>query len=129
MTAKYTVIERRNPQDPDGPRKYYPSYKSDGRTKQRQLALEAADRSTLSDADMDASMTNLLTLIPKHLAEGKIVDLGDFGTFRLTINSEGSETPEQVTANNIKKVNVRFTPGQAFKEALGKVQFVKDNSQ
>lgn len=125
MPAKYVVTAKVNPQDPQGPRKYYPTYKSDGRTTRRKLALEAADRSTLSDADMDAALANLLTLIPKHLAEGKIVDLGEFGTFRLSINTEGSVAPEEVTARNIERVNVRFTPGQAFKEMLGNVQFEK----
>ncbi len=125
MPAKYSVVAKVNPQDPEGPRKFYPSYKSSGRAGRRTLALEAADRSTLSDADMDASLANMLTLIPKHLAMGEIVDLGDFGTFRLSIRTEGADTAEEVTARHIKKVNVRFTPGPAFKEMLGQVKFVK----
>jgi nucleoid DNA-binding protein len=31
-------------------------------------------------------------LIPEELLEGKIVDLGDFGSFRLSIKAEGSDT-------------------------------------
>lgn len=125
MPAKYKVIEKVNPRDPQGTRKFYPSLQSDGRSRQRQLALEAADRSTLSDADMDASMTNLLNLIPKHLADGKVVDLGEFGAFRLTISTEDAETAEEVTVRNIKEVGVRFTPGPAFKKMLGDVVFEK----
>jgi predicted histone-like DNA-binding protein len=125
MPAKYKVIEKVNPRDPQGPRKFYPSLQSDGRSNQRKLALEAADRSTLSDADMDASMTNLLALIPKHLAEGRVVELGEFGTFRLTIKTEGAETAEEVTSRNIKKVGVRFIPGAAFRKMLEEVKFVK----
>ena len=125
MTARYSVVAKVNPQDPQGPRKFYPSFKRNGRTTRRTLAVEAADRSTLSDADMDAALANLLTLIPKHLASGQIVDLGDFGTFRLTIRTEGSETEDEVTTRNIRKVNVRFTPGHAFKEMLGEVKFIK----
>ncbi len=112
MPAEYSIVVKVNPQDPLGPRKYYPSYKSDGRVKRRALALEASDRSTLSDADMDAAMTNLLALIPKHLAEGRIVDLGEFGTFRLTIKTEGAGTAEEISVRNIKKIGVRFTPAK-----------------
>lgn len=90
MPTKYKVIEKVNPRDLEAPRKFYPSLKNDGRSNQRKLALEASDRSTLSDTDMDAAMTNLLALIPKHLADGKVVDLGEFGTFRLTIKIEGT---------------------------------------
>jgi predicted histone-like DNA-binding protein len=125
MPAKYKVIEKVNPRDLEAPRKFYPSLKSDGRSNQRKLALEASDRSTLSDADMDAAMTNLLALIPKHLADGKVVDLGEFGTFRLTIKTEGVDTAEAVTTRSIKKVGVRFTPGAAFMKTLEDVKFVK----
>lgn len=125
MPAKYKVIAKVNPQDPQGPRKFYPSLQTTGRSRQRQLALEAADRSTLSDADMDAAMTNLLALIPKHLAEGRIVDLGEFGTFRLTIRTDGLDNADAVTVHNIKKVGVRFTPGPAFKKMLADVRFEK----
>lgn len=125
MPAKYKVIEKVNPRDPQGVRKFYPSLQSNGRSNQRKLALEAADRSTLSDADMDAAMTNLLALIPKHLVEGQIVDLGEFGTFRLTIKTEGADLAEDVTVRNIKKVGVRFTPGAAFRKAMEDVRFEK----
>ncbi len=54
-----------------------------------------------------------------------IVDLGDFGTFRLSVKAEGSDSADEVTANNIKNVNVRFTPGKEFKLALGGVTFKK----
>lgn len=128
MPAQFTVIAKANPQNREAAPKYYPSIKNTGRINRRRLAVEAADRSTLSDADMDAALANLLTLIPKHLAEGHIVDLGDFGTFRLTITSEGSDSPDLVTGRNIKRVNVRFTPGQAFKESLGVVRFEKVNN-
>ncbi|MEZ4646988.1 MAG: HU family DNA-binding protein [Chloroflexota bacterium] len=125
MPAKYKVIEKVNPREPQGARKFYPSLQMNGRSTQRTLALEAADRSTLSDADMDAAMTNLLALIPRHLAEGKIVDLGEFGTFRLTISGEGTATEDEVTVRNIKKVGVRFTPGPSFKKMLEDVKFEK----
>ncbi|MCL4266436.1 MAG: HU family DNA-binding protein [Anaerolineae bacterium] len=125
MPAKYKVVARINPQDREGPRKYYPSLQTDGRTTQRKLALEAADRSTMSDADMDAALTNLLALIPKHLAEGRIVDLGEFGKFLLTISTAGQSAAEEVTVCNITKVGVRFTPGPAFKQMLADVRFEK----
>ncbi len=74
---------------------------------------------------MDASMTNLLALIPKHLADGKVLDLGEFGTFRLTIKTEVADTAEEVTVRSIKKVGVRFTPGAAFLKMLEEAKFVK----
>ncbi len=125
MPVKYTVITRPNPQDPQSPRKYYPSYASSGRVSQRQLARRAAEISTLSPADLAAATEALLSLIPQLLTEGNIVDLGDFGTFRLTIQAAGADTAEAVNAHQIKKVNVRFTPGKEFKQSLSQVTFEK----
>lgn len=125
MSVKYNVVPKKNPRDPNAPPKYYPVVNSSGRSRQRNLANKGADISTLSAADLAAALEVLLKLIPQELAEGNIVDLGDFGTFRLSVNADGSDTPEAVTANNVKRLSVRFTPGKEFKYALERVQYEK----
>jgi predicted histone-like DNA-binding protein len=72
-----------------------------------------------------AVLEALLTLIPREIANGNIVNLGDFGAFRLRIQSEGVDNPEDVTANNIKRVLPLFTPGKEFKQALNNTEFIK----
>jgi len=129
MPAKYKVIEKVNPSNLTAPRKFYPSLKTDGRATMRTLAMEAADRSSMSEADTYASMANMWYVIPKNLAEGKVVDLDPFGVFKLSITTEGADTPEAVTSRNIKKVSVRFTPGPAFMEILSRVQFEKVSTE
>jgi nucleoid DNA-binding protein len=52
------------------------------------------------------------------------VQLGDWGSFHLTCNSEGKETKEALTVKDVKGLNIRFTPGKAIKEALQKASFV-----
>lgn len=125
MTVKYNVVPKKNPQNREALPRYYPVIKSDGRATQRTLAQKGAQISTLSAADLAAAIEILLTLIPQELMEGNIVDLGDFGTFRLSVKAEGSDSADEVTANNVKNVNVRFTPGKEFKLALGGVTFKK----
>ena len=74
---------------------------------------------------MKAVLESLLELIPQKLADGNIVELGAFGSFRLTINAEGSATPEEVSSRNIKKVNSRFMPGKEFKQVIDITEFKK----
>lgn len=105
----------------EAPPRYFPVVKSNGRTNQHSLAQKGTRMSTLSAASLEL----LLDLIPEELLEGKIVDLGDFGTFRLSVKAEGSDTEEEVTANNIKSVNGRFTPGKEFKDAMNRAKFEK----
>jgi predicted histone-like DNA-binding protein len=125
MPAKYNVVARGNPSAPDAPKKYYPSFNSSGKTSARKLAEKAAGISTLSSIDMLAALEAFLQIIPAELAEGNIVDLGEFGSFRLKIKSEGSDTAEAVSAHNITNVLAQFTPGKAFKQVISNTEFQK----
>ena len=125
MSVKYNVITRGNPGNPDAPAKYYPSTKSRGRITLRQLAKQIAEMSTVSSVDTLAVLEALLTLIPRELTAGQIIELGDFGSFRLRIQSEGSDTPEAVTSANIKRVLPLFAPGKEFKQVLANTEFSK----
>jgi len=125
MTAKYTVVAKGNPQDPLAPKKYYAAVKSTGRAAVRDMADQVARISTVSSIDLVAMIEAFLVTIPEELADGKIVDLGDFGSFRLRIHSDGSDTEEEVSARNITRVTAGFYPGKRFKEVLSHITFEK----
>jgi predicted histone-like DNA-binding protein len=125
MPVKYHVVARGKPGDPNAPKKYYPVIKSTGRVTQRDLARQAAEISTLSSADLAAALEIFLTIIPRELADGNIVALGDFGSFSLRVSSEGAETEEAVSAHAIKRVVAGFRPGKQFKKLLGDAEFKK----
>ena len=125
MAVKYHTVARGNPSDRNAPKKYYPVVKSTGRVRQRDLARQAAEISTLSSADLAAALEIFLTIIPRELANGNIVDLGDFGTFSLRIRGAGADTEDAVTAHNITQVVAAFRPGQQFKHTLGDAKFEK----
>jgi len=125
MTVSYNIIARANPNDRAAPKKYYASVVASGRVTERQLAEMAARESTLSTMDMMAAYESLLALIPHQLAEGKVVELGDFGSFWLRNSSEGSDTAEEVNETKIIKVQPRFNPGQLFKNVLKTLDFTK----
>jgi predicted histone-like DNA-binding protein len=91
----------------------------------RQLAQRAAQISTLSPVDTAAAIEALLVIIPQALAEGNIVELGAFGSFRLTAKAEGADQAQEVTKQQIRRVTARFTPGKEFKQALTAITFEK----
>ena len=125
MTAKYNVVARKNPRDPEAPPKYYPSFVTSGRITLRQLGEQIASMSTVSTIDTLAVLEALLKVLPEHLIDGDIVQLGDFGSFQLRIKSTGSDTPEEVNATNITNVLPLFRPGKAFKQVLRNTEFTK----
>ncbi|HBX70296.1 MAG TPA: hypothetical protein DEH25_13195 [Chloroflexi bacterium] len=125
MTVPYRLITRPNPQNLQAEAHYYPSLVTTGKTGPRELSDQIAAISTLSSIDMLAALEALLIAIPQELAQGRIVDLGDFGSFRLRVQSQGSDTPEAFGADDINKVLLRFVPGKAFQQALSVIQFKK----
>lgn len=125
MAIPYTVIQRPNPSDPAAPRKHYGIAKSNGEVSLRQLADQIAEISTVSPIDTLAVLESLVQVLPDHLTEGRIVRLGDFGDFRVTISTEGADTPETFTKGMIKKANLNFRGGKLIRNALKTADFVK----
>ena len=125
MSVKYNVVERANPSNRAAPKKYYPSIVSTGRMRTREMVTEAASISTMSSADLAAAFEIFLAIIPKELAKGNIVELGDFGSFWLKSTAEGSDSADAVRGSQISGVLPRFTPGKEFKKILAAIEFEK----
>lgn len=74
---------------------------------------------------MQGMAYTVLRIRALKLANGNIVELGDFGSFRLTIQTSGEKSAEAVNAGNIKNVKVVFMPGKLFKQSLAQIEFKK----
>ncbi len=125
MAVNYKAVPKRNPSKQDEAPKFYAQVVSSGDVTQRQLAKQVSAISTISTADTMAVIEAFLEVIPQALADGKIVRLGDFGSFNLQASSEGSVDALSVSKNQIKKVSVKFRPGKEFAKVTGTVDFNK----
>src|SRR5690242_5545435 len=115
MPVKFSVTARKDPRDQNSVPKYYATVKSNGRADTYAIAKSINSMSTVSSVDTAAVLEAFLNVVPNELADGKIVELGDFGTFRLSVSSEGAAQADEVTTRNITDVRVLFTPGRRFK--------------
>jgi predicted histone-like DNA-binding protein len=120
---KYKVIERKNPQNPHVQGKYYANAVNAGTFTIRNFAKEIAGRSSLTRGDIENVLNNFLDELPTFLKLGMSVKLGELGTVRLSISSNGADTPEAFNADMIKGVRTIFTPGSALKESLTDIKF------
>ncbi|MDR1895825.1 MAG: HU family DNA-binding protein [Prevotellaceae bacterium] len=125
MAVKYTVSEKGNLLQPQQPKKWYANAKSIGDTTLRALGKEIAQRSTVSPADTQAVLVAFTEVLTEHLSECKIVHLGDFGAFQVSIGSEGAETEAKFNVSMIKTKKVTFRPGIDIKEMLNNLKFEK----
>ena len=125
MPAKYIVVPHKIPSKPDAPLTYYPRLKSTGEISLREIANDLAAETTISQADTMAVIEGLLQNIPRYLAEGKIVRLGDLGSFHLSIQAEGSPNAGSANATKIKRNRLHFRAGKLVKMMLKSVVYEK----
>jgi len=48
---------------------------------------------------------------------------GEFGSFYVTLQSEGADTEDDFFIGNIRKYSVHFRPGKLFKNVLNKASY------
>ena len=122
---RYKIIKQRNALDENKKEMYYP--RLTGRTKYdiNDIADLISKQSSLSKADVIATLVSLETLIPDLLTIGYTIKLGELGTFSLQANTQISEKEDQVTWRSFKKLIVRFKAGKALKILLQDVNFKK----
>ena len=126
MAVTYKLVEKGNPQKPDEPKKFYAQAKSRSELTFRQLAKEIAEGSTtVSDSDVLAVLNDLTKVLRRHLANGEIVRFGDFGSFQISLSSQGAATEANFNASMMRPPKVAFRPGIDLKEMLATLQYEK----
>ena len=92
--------------------KYYARSISSGKTiTTARLMAEVAGASTVAPADVAAVLRALSDAMRGHLSDGDKVKLDNIGTFYLMADASGNgvATEAEVSAQQINRVNVRFT--------------------
>jgi predicted histone-like DNA-binding protein len=123
--SKYSIIARKDPGDANAEPKFYPILKSVDRIDTAYIG-GCLKNPSVSEGDVYSIIINLFKLIPKELAHGRVIGLGDLGSLSLKANAKGSDTAEEVSSDDIKKVSVRFRPTQAFYKMLGLLKFERN---
>ncbi|MDR1115609.1 MAG: HU family DNA-binding protein [Tannerella sp.] len=124
MPIVLNKVERANPQDRTIPKKWYTTVKTISQVGEKEVAKEIADETTLNRKEAEMSLDQLEKVLLRNLLASNSVQLGDWGSFHLTCNGEGSDTKEEVTVASVKNLNIRFSPGKTLKEALKGASFV-----
>ena len=122
MPVLLNRIERMNPLTKT--KKWYAAIKTIVQVKEKAVAKQIANETTLNPKEAEMALSQLEKVLISNLMASSSVQLGDWGSFHLTCNSEGADTREEVTARAVKGVNIRFKPGKAIKEALKNASFV-----
>ena len=117
-------VERINPLNRTAPSKWYATVKTVSQVSEKEAAIQISDETTLNRKEAEMALDQFEKVLVANLLQGNSVQLGDWGSFHLTCNSESADTKEEITAASVKGLNIRFTPGKAIKEAIQKASFV-----
>ena len=87
MSVLFKSVKHKNPQDFTAPERYYVMAIANGTTDLKQLATMVATQSTVSAADCYVVLIALEANIIREMQQGKIVRLGEIGSFQLGISA------------------------------------------
>ena len=126
MSIKYKIIKRGQPGVVGGgDKKHYASANITGEASINDLTRYIEKISTVSGTDIRAVLYALVDVAADELAEGKIVRLGDLGSLRISINSNGYDNPAYINESAIKGTKVIFSPGNKLKEMQKTLTYTK----
>lgn len=79
--------------------------------------------SKYSRGDMLAVLVLISDCLKELLLNGKKVELGDLGSFWLTLRSDGAAFAEEFRVNNIRSVTPKWERGPAFRDLRAEAEF------
>ena len=83
----------------------------------------AAHNAVFTRGTFKGVISDVCNCIVEQVLNGNKIALGELGTFQASISCESAEDMKQFTAENIKAVNLVFTPGPDFENMIGKATF------
>jgi predicted histone-like DNA-binding protein len=126
MAINFKVVQKGQPGVAGGGvKKYYASPVLDGEMSLDEMTTAIEKICTVSGADVRAVLYSLVDVAVDNLSNGTIVRLGELGSLRPSLSSEGKPTEAEVNANAVKNATILFNPGARIKAMLAAVKFKK----
>lgn len=119
MATGYRLIKRRNPQDPEGIKKWYAVPNSMPALSTYEMSVMATENTTITPMEMESSLRLLARFIPQQIKQGHTVHIPGLGYFRLSFSSDGVEDIKDFDAGHmIKRPRLIFVPDKQFRDSV-----------
>ena len=127
---QYSTAMMANPMKPEEGKKAYANLQLTGLVDINELAEHIAEHnSVFSKGTIVGILTELSVCMRELILQGYKVILGDIGTFAPSISSDGAESKEKFSAQNIKTMGVNFNVGKAFENLRRDAEFEKTTTR
>ena len=89
----------------------------------RKFVQHIAEHGGYTRGKVKGVISDMCTCLVEMLLEGKKIQLDELGDFWISLSCDGAESCEKFTADNIKAMNIIFTPGVDFENLIAKAEF------
>lgn len=120
-----TVVERKDPQNPDVEGKYYAQAQARGEAGIRELSQRIQQMCTVTRADVMAVLIALEDVVSDSLSNGEIVRLGELGSLQVSLSGEGATTKDDYHDGLIQKAKILFRSGRTLSNMLTSLRYEK----
>ena len=118
MSLRYRITKRNNSIN-NNKEQYILQAVNTGTIDLEYIAKLISNESSLHEVDVRAVLIALGMKLEYFLTDGKIVDLGEMGRFKMGFSGVASNTEKDLTPKrNIKKYHVNYQPSRKMKRLL-----------
>ena len=125
MSILFTVNKKADSINTNSSQKYYARAVSSGVLEFDALVKIISNKSRISTIDCYRLLSFLEETLTEELSDGKIVRLGEMGSFQVGMSSKGAEAEHKVTEKLIYGAKVNFRSGKGFKKLLKNLVYKK----
>lgn len=120
----FSVYMMRNPLHPELPEKAYAKNQVSEIWTLEKFAKHIADHNGVySRGTVKGVLSDSCECLVEQLLNGNKVELGELGTFGISLSCEGAPSVKDFTVKNIKAVNILFAPGPDFENLINRAEF------
>ena len=120
----FSVYMMRNPLKPELPEKAYAKNQVSEIWPLEKFAKHIADHNGVySRGTVKGVLSDSCECLVEQLLNGNKVELGELGTFGISLSCEGAPSVKEFSAKNIKAVNILFAPGPDFENLINRAEF------
>ena len=125
MSIPYSLVLRQVvPGEPEEGNKTFPVAQYAQNLSMNDMAQHMASHgSKYHKGDIISVATQLVDCIREQLLLGNRVNLGDLGTFYVSLKAKVANNAEEFSTSLIKDVNVRWSPSSQFKSLINEATF------
>ncbi len=87
------------------------------------LIDSASRNSSITKGHISASCDAIMNEFQNYLLNGHSVEIPYLGTFRLSVSCKSADKADEVSADNVYRRKIVFTPSVSFKALLGQCNF------